>query len=137
MTRQYIWIAGIVLVVVLVGVAFMLSVPHTHDVALQTNTPAATSTPVVAIHSVYSKGLYTISGSFTVPNACTILSAAPSPLGNASTTQAILVSLSFEAATGICLQLPTSMPFQTTFSGPAHLPIQVTVNGAQASTTSS
>ena len=135
MSRTHLWIsAGIIALVVFV--AFALSVPHTRDVGMKKVQGTAPSVPVVALHDVFKKGVHTISGSIIVPNACTPVSATASLVGDASSTQSILVALTFQSDSGICLQVPTSAAFETTLAAPAKLPIQASVNGAAASTTS-
>ncbi len=136
MSRAHLWIsAGIIALVVFV--AFALSVPHTHDVAMEKSSLATSSVPVVTLHDAYKRGTHTISGSITVPNACTPVLASASLVGDASSTQSILVALTLQSDSGICLQLPTSVAFQTTLVAHASLTISASVNGAVASTTSS
>ncbi len=137
MIHTRLWIsAGIIALIVLV--AFVLSVPHARDLGVKSeDSIATTSVPMVALHDAYKKGLHTISGSVEVPNACTPVSAAASLVGNASSTQSILVAVTLQTDSGVCLQVPTSANFQTTLMAPANLPIGTTVNGSSASTTSS
>lgn len=119
-------------------ISFVFSVPHTRDVAQKLPSTAETvSVPVVTLRDVFKKGLHTISGSIQVQNACTIVNASATLSGNASSTEGILVEISVQSDSGICLQLPTQANFQTTISAPANLPFTVTVNGSSATTTSS
>lgn len=128
--------AGIIVSIIIAG--FILSIPHTHDV-LQT-LPAgntASTIPVVALRDSFKKGTHTIIGKIEAPNACTSISVdvVPLPGATASTTQAILVALSMPPDAGICLQEPAKISFSGSIEAPAGLPISVTVNGIQASTT--
>lgn len=126
------------IIALIVGIGFLLSVPHTHDVK---ETPkvstAPQSIPVVTLQDSFKNNLHTIIGTVTAPNACTIVTANATVSGDASSTQSILVALSMPPDTGICLQLPTPVDFKTTVTAPAHLPFVVTVNGVIASTTAS
>jgi len=127
--------AGIIATVILI--AFALSVPHTRDVAVKLLPTVAPIVPTVTLHDAFKKGLHTILGSIKAPNACTPVSASASLVGNASSTQSILVAISMQSDSGICLQVPTLVNFKTTVSAPANLPITATVNGSLASTTPS
>jgi hypothetical protein len=135
MSRTHLWISAAIIALV-VFVAFALSVPHTHDVAIKKAADAVASVPVVSLHDVYKKGTHTISGAVTVPNACIPVEATASLVGSASSTQNILVALTFPNDSGTCLQLPTSVTFETTLAAPAKLPIEASVNGVTASTSS-
>lgn len=127
--------AGIIALIVIAG--FALSVPHTRDLAVIPKEPDATSSvPTVRVRDSYKKGVHTITGSILAPNACTAVEASASLEGSAPGSVRILLSISLPVDTGICLQIPTDIVFQTTVSGPASAPITVTVNGAVASTTS-
>jgi hypothetical protein len=127
--------AGIIAVIIFI--AFALSVPHTRDVAIKKPAVEAPSIPIVALHDVYKKGTHTISGSLVVSNACTTVSVNASLAGGASSTQSIALTLTSDVGSGICLQVPTRATFQTTLTAPNTLPIQASVNGIVASTTSS
>ena len=135
MTRMRLWLsAGIIACVVLVAFAF--SVPHTRDLEVELEAPTTTtSVPALALHDAFKKGLHTISGSIEVPNACTPVSASATLAGDASSTQSILLAITFEIDSGVCLQVPTDVRFETTLSAPEGLPIDATVNGSPASTT--
>jgi hypothetical protein len=134
--------AGIIALVLLVG--FVLSVPHTRDLMRPAPAPAPeVATPVVTLSTHYAKGTYTLSGTVTAPDACTIVSAAAALQGadaSTSTTttgQSIALALTWSPDVGTCLMLPTPMSFSTTLVAPRDLPVSVTVNGAMASTTGS
>ena len=136
MTHMRLWAsAGIIAAVILI--AFALSVPHTRDVAVKPLPIVASIVPTVTLHDAFKKGMHTISGSIETPNACTPVSASASLVGNASTTQSILVAVSTQTDLGICLQVPTLTNFKTTVSAPANLLITATVNGLVATTTPS
>ncbi len=120
-------------------ISFSLSVPHTRDIAQKPLSAAVTeNVPVVTLRDAFKKGLHTISGSLQVPNACTAVSASATLAGNASSTEGmpaqagILVAISAQPDSGVCLQLSTQANFQTTISAPANLPFTVTVNGSEA-----
>lgn len=135
------WTAAAIITFVLV-VGFVLSAPRTRDGALPppSSTPAATSTPVVTLHDVFKKGVHTISGSLEAPDACMSATAEATLIGTSTNRQAssspiIAVAIDMPADSGICLQEPTPVTFQATLAAPAGLPIEVTVNGAAATTT--
>jgi hypothetical protein len=138
MQHMRLWVAAAIIALVVI-VGFVLSVPHTRDIVQHSANPLApaTTTPVVVLHDRYSRGAHTLSGSLTVPNACTTVSAGAVPVGDASTTASILLSLSVPADTGVCLQLPTTATFSASVVAPEAVPIQVMVNGLVASTTAS
>lgn len=129
--------AGIIAVVVVAG--FALSVPHTRDLLVKkSEITATTSVSVVKVRDVYRKGVHTLSGSVEAPNACATVVVSGTLEGDASNTARILLAISLPTTgTDICLQVPTTINFQTTVTGPASLPITATVNGVTASTTSS
>lgn len=135
-TPRLLLVAGILATVILLSFAFLT--PHAREV---TNAPLlpmiAPPTPVVAVHDTFKKGTHTITGSIVAPNACTVISADAAPItgADASTTESILVAISMPEDSGICLQVPTEMPFSVTLDAVAELPISVTVNGVSASTT--
>lgn len=124
-------LAAIIASVILIG--FFLSAPRARDGAKPTVRNEEAGVPVVALRDSFKKGVHTITGSYTAPNACTTVSADASLSGDASST--ILVALSVPEDSSICLQVPTDESFSATVSAPAHLPIQVTVNGVLATTT--
>lgn len=136
MNHARFWVAtGIIAIVI--AISFVFSVPHTEDVYVEPLQNAIQETPAITIRDSYRKGVHTITGSLVAPNACTKLSASSSLIGDASTTQRILVAVSYGADAGICLQLPTKTSFETQITAPPSLPIDATVNGAMASTTRS
>lgn len=134
MSHRRLWIsAAIIALVIIIG--FVFSVPHTRDVeevSLRSTGPE--SVPEVSLRDSYRRGVHTITGSLTAPNACTEVSATAELLGSASTTESIAVRISMPADDGVCLQLPTRVSFETKLSAPAELPFTVFVNGAVAST---
>ncbi len=134
MSRTHLWVsAGIIALLIII--AFALSVPHTHDVGTIKVATVATSTPVVAIRDVYKKGQHTITGSITVPDACIPVAASATLVGNASSTENILLALTFQPDSSMCLEVPTVVTFQANLPAPSSVPLIVTVNGAVASTT--
>ncbi len=128
MNHKHLWIGAAVIALVLV-IGFMLSVPHTHDVASTSLSQTATITPPVSIHDVFKKGTHTITGSVNAPNSCSSATAQASLNGGT-----IVVAVSIPEDTGVCLQLPTKINFSTTVAAPANTPITATVNGSVAST---
>lgn len=138
MSQKRLWIAaGIIAVVIFSG--FAISVPHTvRDLVEKTEVTAPKSTPVVLVKDSYKKGVHTVSGSVTAPNACHTLVASGAHMGNASTTEYIALSLTLtDSQGGVCLELPTILKFSTTVTAPQGIPITATVNGETASTTAS
>ncbi len=134
MGHRRLWAAaGIILAVIIIG--FALSVPHTRDVP-QALAPTASSSsvPAVTVRDTFKKGVHTITGSVTAPNACANVSAESLLQGDALTTESILLNISLSDDVGVCLELPTQMPFQATLSAPANVPLAVTVNGLPATT---
>ena len=137
MSHTHLWAAAIIIAFVVI-VGFVLSVPHTRDVA---QTPSSqnkeASVPPVTLHDAYKKGLHTITGSIEAPNACTAVTAHATFLNDASSTERILVALSVPEDVGVCLQVPTRVDFSATVSAPANIPLTATVNGSVATTTAS
>lgn len=131
MSRTRLTISAVIIAFVILT-AFALSVPHTRDIGLNSLMQEATTTaPAVTVQDAFRKGTHTLSGSLMAVNACTTVSAEAAPVTDASSTS-ILLSLTVEELSGVCLELPTEIEFETTVSAPADLPITVTVNGAPA-----
>jgi len=122
------------IIAALLAVSFFFSVPHTREVTLESVVSDATPAPVVELRDTFKKGVHTITGSLSAPNACASVSAS-ALLTEASSTQAISVAVSMETDTDVCLQVPTKMNFSTTLTAPARLPLVVSVNGISATTT--
>lgn len=136
MNSSRLWIAAIIVAIFIV-ISFVFSIPHGRNTAqIPIPQSISTSTPLVTFNAAFKKGLYTIVGSVEASDACTIASATATLVGNASSSESILVTVLMPADTGICLQLPTPTNFSTSITAPAHLPITVTINGIMASTTS-
>lgn len=128
-------VAASIIAVVIIA-SFVLSVPHTRDIPGTSLSPTVTqSVPLVTLHDSFKKGLHTITGSIEAPNACTIVTANASIVGDATSTKSILVAISQASDAGVCLQLPIPIKFSVTISAPAELPITATVNGLSATTT--
>ena len=135
MRRSNFWIAAAIIAAV-IFVAFLVSVPHAGPVESNTFT-AATSTPTAPYTTVsdsYRRGVHTITGSILAPNPCTTLTATSTLQGTASTSQSIVVDITMPKDTGVCLQEPATTTYSTTLTAPKSLPIQVTVNGLLAAT---
>lgn len=133
MNHTRLWAAAAIIALV-IGVGFAFSVPHTRDLKEAVVMLAAPVVPVVALRDSFKKGVHTISGSIEAPNACTSVNAEAHFTSTASTTGRILVTISTLDESGVCLQLPTRIPFQTSVTAPARTPIDVTVNGSVATT---
>ena len=134
MNHTRLWLATTIIAAV-VFIGFVLSVPRTGDIKEEVLAlKSVVAVPSVALRDTFKKGLHTIDGSIETPNACTNVNAEASLIGEASTTQSILIALSIPPDSGVCLQLPTRTVFGTTISAPAGLPITVTVNGEVADT---
>jgi len=124
-----------ILAIVIIG-GFFLSVPRVRDVDdIQPSVSAvpASTTPLVSLSDSYRKGVHTITGLVTAPNACTNASAEAA----LTETARILLNVSMPEDIGPCLQVPTNVPFTTSVTAPADAPIDVRVNGVAASTTTS
>ena len=106
----------------------------------ESTAPTATSTdtgaaPITDIHFLdsYKKGVHTIKGTATVPNACITLSAAiTAPSG---TSSPIRIDLNAPADSGICLQAPTANSFSLSVTADQGVPIAIYANGVLATTT--
>lgn len=131
MSHTRLWIA-VAIIALVVLVSFVLSVPHTRDVQEGPVLESIAKIPSVTLQDIFKKGLHTITGSIETPNACTVVSADASIIGDASSTESILVAISMPDDAGTCLQLPTPVTFKTTISTLADLPLTVTVNGVTA-----
>lgn len=137
MSHKRLWVAAAIIAVV-IFVGFILSVPHTRDIGNSSSSQnVATSAPSVSLHDSFKKGTHTITGLIEARNACASVSAQASLVGDATNASGILVMISLEKDSGVCLQVPTPIHFTTTVSAPAHLPITATVNGEVATTTAS
>lgn len=135
MTHRRLLIAAAIIAIILI-VGFMLSVPHTRDVIHPSVTQSKTNAPpAVELHDIFKKGTHTISGTIEAPDACATVTAGASLVGDASSTQGILITISVPKNTEVCLQLPTTKTFSTTIAAPAHTPITATVNGSEANVT--
>ncbi|MDP2651617.1 MAG: hypothetical protein Q8O94_00580 [bacterium] len=135
MNHMRLWAAAAIIALIVIA-GFVLSVPHTRDVAqTETSQDSVVSVPSVTVHDTFKKGVHTITGSLEVPNACVIVSAQAVLVGDASSPEGILVALSLSDDGGVCLQVPTRTSFSATIATPARVPITATVNGVTATTT--
>jgi hypothetical protein len=96
---------------------------------------AATTTPVVALRDTYRRGVHTLSGALTLPDACIVPTATSTYTGTASTTGIIALDISYAPDQGVCLELPTQATFSTTVAAPEAAAVVTTVNGVIATTT--
>lgn len=132
MNHTRLWVAAAIIALFII-IGFVLSVPHTRDVAnAPVITTASSGVPSVTLRDTFKKGVHTITGSLLAPNACTTVSAQSTLQGSASSTESILVEVLMSDDIGVCLQLPTEVSFQTSLSAPARLPFTVMVNGSVA-----
>lgn len=99
----------------------------------ETGTAAGAAISDIRITDTYKKGVHTIRGTATVPTACTRLSAAAS-VPDASSTL-IRVDLSAQIDEGMCLAVPTAVPFTLTATASAGVPVEIYANGTLATTT--
>lgn len=135
MSHKRLFVVATIIACIIIA-SFVLSVPHTRDIpAEQSALSTVPVVPAVTLRDVYKKGVHTITGSVEAPDACTLVSAQASLIGDASSTQSILVEVSLSEDSGVCLERTTTMRFGATLAAPAGLPITATVNGAQATTT--
>ena len=126
------WLAALIIAAILVA-GFALSVPRVRelDEPARIESAAASSTPAVTFKDAYKKGVHTIKGSVTAPDACSSANASAS-----STDTGIALDIALTpSAGGICLEAPTAMPFSVSISAPKGAIIDVRVNGAEATTT--
>jgi hypothetical protein len=127
-----------VIIIFIILIAFAFSVPRTRDADMESlNAVATTTIPLVSVKDSYRKGVHTISGAILAPNACRAVTSSASLAGDATSAQSILVSLTVEGDSDICLELPSEIEFETTIEAAADLPITVTINGVHATTTPS
>jgi len=136
MNQKRLWAsAAIIAIVILAG--FVISVPRVRDIP-ETLVPRTSSVgaPEITLRDTFKKGVHTIAGSLMANDACSTVSSSAELQGSASSTQNILLAILLESSSGVCLELPTRMTFQTTIEAPARLPIIATVNGESATTTS-
>ena len=134
MTHTRLWIAAAIIALVII-IGFILSVPHTRDASKAGNLNQSGDASLVTIHDSFKKGAHTITGSLSVPDACTTVTVRAVTIGDASTTEGIRIIVSMTKDTDVCLQLPTSESFSTNIVAPAHLPFSAIVNGEEATTT--
>ncbi len=127
--------ATIIALVILVF--FVLSVPRAREVSQTQKQDIPAETPLVTVRDSYKKGVHTLTGTVLAPDACTTVTARAAVSGDATSSQKIVLMLTMPSDLGICLEVPTRITFSTTVTAPASLPISVTVNGAEASTTPS
>ncbi len=131
------WTAAAIIIFFLV-IGFILSAPSARDGVLppSSSPPVATSTPVVTLRDSFKKGTHTISGSLEAPDAC-MSATAEASLTGASSSPVIAVAIDMPPDSGICLQEPTPVTFSAALAAPADVPIEVTVNGVAATTSTS
>ncbi|MFA6503038.1 MAG: hypothetical protein WCT45_02160 [Candidatus Paceibacterota bacterium] len=132
MSHKRLFVAATIIACIIIA-GFVLSVPHTRDTPAELAAPTASErVPEVALHDVYRKGVHTITGSLTVPNACVTVSASASPASDGST---IVVAVTTTDDGDVCLQRSHTVRFSTTVTAPANVPITASVNGIAATTT--
>jgi hypothetical protein len=138
MTHSRLWAAAGILAACIILV-FFLSAPHAREVPAADDSAgvASTTEPVVALHDSYAKGTHTYSGTVLASDACSSVDALATLSGTASSTQSVALALSLTSATGVCLRLPTQIPFSAEIAAPENASTTVSVNGVLASTTQS
>lgn len=138
MNSMRLWISAAIIALVIFA-SFALSVPRTRDSEKESllSSNVSTSSPNVILRDSFKKGLHTITGSIEAPNVCASVSVSAVVTKSASSTESIAVAILMHKDSGICLQVPARINFQTTVSAPANLPIIVTVDGSFATTTAS
>lgn len=126
------------IIVVAIVIIFIISVPRTSDVeVISMVLPETETAPTVILRDSFKRGIHTISGSVEAPNACALVSASAELIGDAQNGEGILVNISMQTDSEICLQIPTRISFETTIEAPNNLPISATVNGSLALISSS
>jgi hypothetical protein len=132
------WI-GIAIFVAILLLGFILFSFKLSEGPAATPEPAPTNAEItnIQVKDKITKGVHAISGSATVPTACTTLSANSSVIAgeNASSTPVIRIDLSAPLDTGMCLELPTAISFTFSIRADPAASIEVYANGAPASTT--
>lgn len=132
MTHMRLWAAAAIIGFVVIA-GFALSVPRERNVALAPGVEQIAANalvePTVVLRDAYKKGVHTLSGTVQAQNACATVQATASLVGDAPGSQSIVVALTVSDDSGVCLQLPTAIPFSATISAPANLPLSTTVNG--------
>lgn len=131
-TRLY---AAAAIILAIIVASFALSVPRTKDVAVRKAAEPASGVPPVTVRDSFRRGTHTISGTVEAPNACTAVSATATLEGDADNTARILLAISMPEDSGICLQVPTHIPFEASVAAPSNVPITVHINGQPATTT--
>lgn len=135
MFHKRLWSAAAIIAVV-VFIGFVLSVPHTKELPTEKlASDAQTNVPEITLSDSFRKGVHSFTGSVLAPDACTQVQVAASLEGDASSSQRILIALAMPEASGVCLQVPTRVPFNATLAAPQGLPISLTLNGVLATTT--
>lgn len=126
---------ALILALAIIG-GFFLSVPRVRDVddaESSVSSVLASTTPLVSLHTSFKKGVHTITGSVWAPNACTSATVE----ATLTETSRILLDVSMPEDTGLCLEVPTEVPFSTSVTAPEEALVDVRVNGVVASTTGS
>lgn len=126
--------AAVVVIAFALFVLHITSSPHTTEVPSQVLYASITD---VRIKDSYSSktGVHSISGSGTVPSACTVLSATStvSVPEDASSTPTIRIDLTAPIDTGTCLELPTPEAFSLSVKAASNSSIEVFANGERVS----
>ncbi|MDP1707247.1 MAG: hypothetical protein Q8L30_01720 [bacterium] len=126
------------IIVVAIVITFIISVPRTSDVEVTSMVlPETEIAPTVILRDSFKRGIHTISGSVEAPNVCALVSASAELIGDAQNEEGILVNISMQTDSEICLQIPANISFETTIEAPNNLPISATVNGSLALISSS
>jgi hypothetical protein len=128
MNRTWIGIGGVLLVLIIVFAFFVL---RTSEGTMPAKATAPETIQIERIKDVYKKGVHTISGVALVPTACTKIDTV------ATTTAAgIVVNIASVSDTGMCLELPSEIPFSVTATAPQTATTNVYLNSKLATSTS-
>jgi hypothetical protein len=134
MSHTRLWAAAAIIALIVLG-SFVFSVPHTRDATIPRVAESKEVAPIVRITESYKRGTRTLKGTLTMPDACGRVSAVASPAQDG--TEHIVVQVTLEPSSGICLELPTEASFSVQFDASEQTPVTVFVNGHAASTTTS
>lgn len=127
-TRRLRILALIILGALIAG--FVILVPRGK---VQSPTADAASTtsgiPEVTLVDSFKKGTHTISGSIVVYNACVAVATEALVIEDGANPSGIQISITRAPSEGICLELPTRIPFEKKVKAPRGLALTALVDG--------
>lgn len=129
--------AASVIIAFTVLLGFIISVPHTRDLPAPPRVSAPSAPPLVSLNDRYAKGVHTLSGTLTAPDACASVAAQALFEGASSSAPRITLNLTVPPSEDVCLMRAQPAAFSATVAAPKGTPVTVFVNGEAASTTSS